>query len=197
MYFGDNLIPIILWSLVFYRSLRNKLPRQILISFCFSLLCLYVVFVFGIERTKPEAVCVSVSVLLHYFTLTSIAWMAVEAFNMYVLFVYVIGRWAHISKFLLKASLLAWGKLNCERGGGGTHIYLGYTGDLPLQCVVGRSQPHSSGWAKVPISSLSSNFDQIVLYFLIRSFSSSFWPSGWASRSSEKAQATPLVVFNP
>ena len=112
VYFLWYPIPIILWFLVFCRSLRNKLPKQILISFCFSLLSLYVVFVFGIERTKPEAVCVSVSVLLHYFTLTSIAWMAVEAFHMYVSFVHVVGRWAHISKFLLKASLLAWGKRN-------------------------------------------------------------------------------------
>ena len=37
-----------------------------------------------------------------------------EAFNMYVSFVQVVGRWAHISRFMLKASLLAWGKLNRE-----------------------------------------------------------------------------------
>ena len=82
-----------------------------MISFCFSLLFLYVVFIIGIEQTKPVAGCIVVAVLLHYFTLTSIAWMAVEAFVMYISFVKVVGRWAHISKFLLKASLLAWGKL--------------------------------------------------------------------------------------
>ena len=39
----------------------------------------------------------------------------------------------------------------------------------------------------------SSNFDQFYLFFLkLFSFSSSFWPSGWASRPPGKALATPL-----
>ena len=58
----------------------------------------------------------------------------------------------------------------------------------------GRSQPHSPGWARV---SLSSSFAKILINFFLfflklDSFSSSFWPSGWASRPPGKALATPL-----
>ena len=58
----------------------------------------------------------------------------------------------------------------------------------------GRSQHHSPGWARVPLSSF---FPQILinffLFFLkIYLFSSSFWPSGWATRPPGKALATPL-----
>ena len=42
--------------------------------------------------------------------------------------------------------------------------------------------------------SFSSNFDQFFLDFLkLNLFSSSFWPSGWASRPPGKALATPLA----
>ena len=55
----------------------------------------------------------------------------------------------------------------------------------------GRSQPHSPGWARVPLSSF---FPQISIKFFLKLylFSSSFWPSGWASRPPGKALATPL-----
>ena len=82
--------------------------QQIFISFCCSLLCLYVVFLFGIERTNPQVGCIVVSVMLHYFTLTTILWMAVEACTMYINLVRVLDF--HISRFMLKASLTAWGE---------------------------------------------------------------------------------------
>ena len=54
----------------------------------------------------------------------------------------------------------------------------------------GRSQPHSPGWARVPLSSfISLNFDHVFLLFLkLFSFSSSFWPSegpGYATVSEQ------------
>ena len=63
----------------------------------------------------------------------------------------------------------------------------------------GRSQPHSPGWARVPLSSFfSSNFDQFILFFLkLYSFSSSFWFSGWAACPPGKALATPLLLRHP
>ena len=64
---------------------------------------------FGV-KTKAELPCVVVAVLLHYFTLTSVAWMGVEAINMYLLFVKVVG--VHISKFMWKSSVAAWGELD-------------------------------------------------------------------------------------
>ena len=63
-------------------------------------------------------------------------------------------------------------------------------------CKQGRSQPHCPGWARVP---LSSSFPQILINFVLvflkpDLFSSSFWPSGWASRPPGKALATPLAA---
>ena len=62
----------------------------------------------------------------------------------------------------------------------------------------GRSQPHSPGWARVPLSSF---FPQILINFSYFSsnfylFSSSFWLSGWASRPSGKVLATPLLMIH-
>ena len=54
-------------------------------------------------------------------------------------------------------------------------------------------EPHSPGWARVPLFLIfSSNFDQFFLKLYL--FSSSFWPSGWASRPPGKALATPLMT---
>ncbi|XP_022103941.1 uncharacterized protein LOC110986402 [Acanthaster planci] len=89
------------------KKLRTKRPQQILVSFCFALAGLYLVFLVGIEATSPQAGCIIVAVLIHYFTLASIAWMAVEATNMYLLFVKILN--ANVSHFLIKASIAAWG----------------------------------------------------------------------------------------
>ena len=63
-----------------------------------------------------------------------------------------------------------------------------------LRANQGRSQPHSPGWARVPLSSfflkISINFSYFFLKLYL--FSSSFWSSGWASRPPGKALATPL-----
>ena len=63
-------------------------------------------------------------------------------------------------------------------------------------------QPHSQGWAKVPLSWVffPSNFDQFfLLIFSSYLFSSSFWASGWASRPSGGGKALairmPLVTM--
>ena len=59
----------------------------------------------------------------------------------------------------------------------------------------GRSQPHSPGWASVPLPSFFLKFLSIILIFpqiFLINFSSSFWPSWWATRTPGKALATPL-----
>ncbi|XP_072050197.1 uncharacterized protein [Amphiura filiformis] len=89
------------------RTLRRAQPQRILLSLCFALIGLYIVFLAGIEGTSSRIGCIIVAILLHYFTLASLMWMAVEAVNMYMLFVQVLN--AHIHRFLLKASIIAWG----------------------------------------------------------------------------------------
>ena len=52
--------------------------------------------------------CVFVAALLHYLTLTTMMWMAVEARNMYVSTVKVFPE--ESSRYMLKACLIAWGE---------------------------------------------------------------------------------------
>ena len=65
--------------------------------------------------------------------------------------------------------------------------------------VQGRSQPHSPGWARVPLSSF---FPQILIKFSyfssnFTSFLPHFGPPGGASRPPGKALATPLGMCPP
>ncbi|XP_072026108.1 adhesion G-protein coupled receptor G4-like [Amphiura filiformis] len=89
------------------KSMRTETPQRILICLSFTLLCLYIVFVAGVDRTDSDAGCKVVAVLLHYLTLSSVSWMGVEAVNLYLLIVKVFD--AHVSHFMLKACLAAWG----------------------------------------------------------------------------------------
>ncbi|XP_038044139.1 adhesion G-protein coupled receptor G6-like [Patiria miniata] len=90
------------------RKLRSGKSRQIFINFCFSLFMLYIVFVAGVDNAKGSGGgCVFVAALLHYLTLSTMMWMAVEARNMYVSTVKVFPEDA--PRYMLKACLIAWG----------------------------------------------------------------------------------------
>ncbi|XP_022088889.1 uncharacterized protein LOC110978300 isoform X3 [Acanthaster planci] len=90
------------------RKLRSGKSRQIFIHFCFSLLMLYIIFLAGVDNAKGSGGgCVFVAALLHYLTLTTMMWMAVEARNMYVSTVKVFPE--DTPRYMLKASLIAWG----------------------------------------------------------------------------------------
>ncbi|XP_038077171.1 uncharacterized protein LOC119745019 [Patiria miniata] len=100
-------ITILIYSAT--RSLRSKTASHILISFCCSLLLLYLVFLAGVEKTSSSsrAGCIAAAVLMHYFALTSVAWMGVEAANLYLKLVKIFN--ADVEHFMIKASLVAWG----------------------------------------------------------------------------------------
>ncbi|XP_071956162.1 uncharacterized protein [Antedon mediterranea] len=89
------------------RKLRRSKPQQILCHLCVSLLFLYFIFLVGIDKTKKESTCTAIAGLIHYFLLTSIFWMSVQAINMYYSFVKVYNT--HVSRFFVKACLFAWG----------------------------------------------------------------------------------------
>ncbi|XP_071788134.1 uncharacterized protein [Asterias amurensis] len=98
-------------TLVIYlsiRKLRTGKSRQIFIHFCFSLLLLYLVFLAGVDNARGSGGgCIFVGALLHYLTLTTMMWMAVEARNMYVSTVKVFPEDTPL--YMVKAGLLAWG----------------------------------------------------------------------------------------
>ena len=92
-----------------HRKLRATRQRHILIHFCFSLLFLYTVFIFGVDTAvKSPAGCVTVAALIHYFTLATMMWMGVEARNLYSKLVTVFD--AEKDWFMKAASAAAWGK---------------------------------------------------------------------------------------
>ncbi|XP_028393491.1 adhesion G-protein coupled receptor G6-like [Dendronephthya gigantea] len=92
------------------KELRNKIPSQILLNFCISLSLTLIVFMAAVERSKTSSLvgCMTAAIALHYFMLAAFAWMAVEAYNMYLAFVKVFPN-STSSKFILKCCLFAWG----------------------------------------------------------------------------------------
>ncbi|XP_072029067.1 adhesion G-protein coupled receptor G6-like isoform X2 [Amphiura filiformis] len=98
------------------RSLRNKTTGRLLICLSLSLLCLYVVFAAGVRRENVDSnvKCNLVAALLHYFTLTSVAWMSVESYTAYLWIVQ--GRKSHGRRrrsqgcrYFVISCLVAWG----------------------------------------------------------------------------------------
>ncbi|KAI8502497.1 hypothetical protein Bbelb_200850, partial [Branchiostoma belcheri] len=94
-------------SYLVFKQLRQTRPQHILMNLCIALLATLIIFLAGIDATNSPVGCTTVAFLLHYFLLAVFMWMAVEAFNMYLAFVKVLG--AHVSRFLLKAAIFAWG----------------------------------------------------------------------------------------
>ncbi|XP_022084125.1 uncharacterized protein LOC110975718 [Acanthaster planci] len=89
------------------KSLRAKTPSRILVCFCLTLLCLYLVFLVGVEQTSSRAGCIIAAVLLHYLSLASMAWMSVEATNLYLKLVKIFN--SDVKHFMIKAGIAAWG----------------------------------------------------------------------------------------
>lgn len=94
-------------SLSASRNIRSKPPQKIIINLSLALLGLYLFFLIGVERTDLQVGCVIFGAVIHFFLLASIAWMSVEATNMYLMFVKVLN--ANVRHFLWKASVFAWG----------------------------------------------------------------------------------------
>ncbi|XP_033127596.1 adhesion G-protein coupled receptor G2-like [Anneissia japonica] len=96
-----------LLTFVSKKKFRKSEPKQILCQLCLSLLGLYIVFLAGIDQTEDKNWCTFAAALLHYFLLSSIFWMSVQAVKMYYLLVKVVN--SHVSHFVFKACLFAWG----------------------------------------------------------------------------------------
>ncbi|KAI8501640.1 hypothetical protein Bbelb_209110 [Branchiostoma belcheri] len=100
-------LSLTLLSYLIFKQLRQTRPQHILANLCIALLATLILFLAGIDATHSPVGCTVVTFLLHYFLLAAFMWMAVEAFNMYLAFVIVLG--AHVSRLILKAAVFAWG----------------------------------------------------------------------------------------
>ena len=59
--------------------------------------------------TEPYGGCVTVSILVHYFTLVAVMWMGAEALLMFQKLVIIFTRVT--TKFMVGISVLCWGEL--------------------------------------------------------------------------------------
>lgn len=100
-------LTLTLMTYALFRNLRKTNQQPILMSLCVSLMLLLIVFIAGAAQTENMVGCRIVAVFLHYFALTTVMWMGVEGYNMYMSFVQVMATYQ--SKFMLKASAVAWG----------------------------------------------------------------------------------------
>ena len=67
------------------------------------------VFVVGIDRTENFGGCVTVSVLIHYFTLVAVMWMGAEAVLIFQKIVIVFIQLS--TRYVIAISLICWGML--------------------------------------------------------------------------------------
>ena len=65
------------------RKLRENDVSKYHIQLCCALNGMLLVFVIGIDKTENYGGCVTVSVLIHYFTLVAVMWMGAEALFMF------------------------------------------------------------------------------------------------------------------
>ena len=102
----------------FFRNLRQSEPRKVIIQLSTSLLCLYLTFIilFAIDKhhsydpnckTDATVGCITLAVVLHYFTLTTVMWMGVEARMLYN---YLVVIFDTKKGPLTPAVIIAWGK---------------------------------------------------------------------------------------
>ena len=90
------------------RKLRARDVSKFHVQLSLSLLCMLLVFVVGIDRTEVFEGCVTVSVLIHYFTLVTIMWMGAEALLMFQKLVIVFVQIT--TRYIVIVSLVCWCK---------------------------------------------------------------------------------------
>ena len=90
-------------------------------------------FVAGIERVQLFEVCVTISALIHYFTLVSLMWMAAEALLMFQKAIISVNL---NYKYFIIVSLVCWRKLY--------ELYLSLLVDYPLSLSLSLSLPSSA-----------------------------------------------------
>ena len=93
---------------IFRRKLRSRDASKFHVQLSLALLGMLLVFVVGIDRTKVFEGCVTVSVLIHYFTLVAVMWMGAEALLMFQKLVIVFVQIT--TRYIIIVSLVCWRK---------------------------------------------------------------------------------------
>ncbi|XP_067947583.1 adhesion G-protein coupled receptor G4-like [Watersipora subatra] len=104
---GISLLGIVITMVtyLYHRKLRKDNPSKILLNLCSALGLLNLLFL-SLTQFGDSIPCAVTGALLHYALLASFAWMAIEAFYMYIALVLVF---SYIKRFILKVMLVGWG----------------------------------------------------------------------------------------
>ena len=113
------------------RKLRTSDMGQLLLNLCFALMGLYITFIIAVHSKGIPGLCAVVGAVLQYFFLVTFMVMAAEAINLYMNLVIVLGR--KIQYFVLKATVLSWGKCDDQCG---TIIIISHYSYSIVYCVV-------------------------------------------------------------
>ena len=120
------------------RERQSAVQYKFYLQLCLALLCMYIVFLAGINRTKHYIGCVIASVLLHYFTLASMLWMsAICSFLFWIMVVDPFAKAKFNCHHMIIIMFICWGKL------------------LTLICALHLSGCNSCTSAKIGLDSIS------------------------------------------
>lgn len=108
---GISLLGLILTLITYFsfRKLRSHNPAKILINLCIAIAATDLIFLAGQQEyaLQSDVGCKVVAAFLHFFLLSAMCWMLVEAYYMYVALIQVFN--SHISLFMLKSLTVGWG----------------------------------------------------------------------------------------
>ena len=114
MWSGGGVTCLTMHTIILCRKILEKDISKYHIQLCLALLCMYVLtlilVVFSAEKvTTIYGGCMTLSLLVHYFTLVAVMWMGAEALLMFQKLVIVFSRIT--TKFVVLVSLICWSKL--------------------------------------------------------------------------------------
>ncbi|XP_022094807.1 adhesion G-protein coupled receptor G2-like isoform X2 [Acanthaster planci] len=94
------------------KKFRGDKRAKVLVNFVISLIFVNVFFIAAsvtaeFRESAPDELCMALAVCLHFSLLAAMAWMAIQAFNMYMALVRVFAT--YYSHFLLKMVIVGWG----------------------------------------------------------------------------------------
>lgn len=102
-------LSLVLLTFLLFKKWRKSLGNKILFNFSLALFCVTGCFLCaGLVNFDPR-MCKATAASMHYFLLASFAWMAVEGIYQYLNYVVIIGAQNYKSRFMRRASPLAWG----------------------------------------------------------------------------------------
>uniref|UniRef100_A0A1W7RAV2 Cadherin EGF LAG seven-pass G-type receptor 2 n=1 Tax=Hadrurus spadix TaxID=141984 RepID=A0A1W7RAV2_9SCOR len=99
------LLTIITYSL--FRCLNRDHSGKILLNLCISMFLMNFAFLSNSIPFFRKELCTGSAILIHYFVLTTLSWMCIEAINIYQLLIHVFA--SAETRFMLKRFFAAWG----------------------------------------------------------------------------------------